>query len=140
MADNACEHARSPAGALVGYHALAGAAAFCVVDVGVGVLESLRGHPDHAHLRLHRDALREALRYGVSCRLHEPGGTGFHTVFKSLAEQHGQVRFRTGQGCISMAGRHFDPTVGDETFPEPLPGFQVAACCRVREGIPAQMV
>ena len=27
MADNACEHARSPAGALVGYHALAGAAA-----------------------------------------------------------------------------------------------------------------
>ncbi len=137
MADNACEHSRSPAGALVGYHTVAGTAAFCVVDVGIGVLESLRSHPDYAHLHLHRDALRAALRDGVSCRRLEPGGTGFRQVFKSLADQHGHLRFRSGQGCITMTGSHFDATVGDETFPEAMPGFQVTVCCRTGGGVSA---
>lgn len=107
------------------------------MDVGIGVLESLRSNPAYAGLRLHRDALREALRYGVSCRRDEPGGTGFHTVIKSLAEQHGHLRFRSGEGCITMTGCHFDATVGDETFPEAMPGFQVTVCCRINGTVAA---
>ena len=34
-----------------------------------------------------------------------------------------------------MTGSHFDATVGDETFPEAMPGFQVTVCCRTDDGV-----
>jgi hypothetical protein len=136
MADNACLHARSPAGALVGYHVPPGAALFCVVDVGIGVLESLRSHHDYAHLQLHRDALLTALQDGASRFGRGQGGYGFRQVFKALADQYGQLRFRSGQGCICMAGTGLDVTVGDaRIIAESLPGFQVTVCCRTHDAV-----
>jgi hypothetical protein len=130
MAENAVIHSESPVGPLAGYQVLPGVALFTVVDVGIGVLASLRSHRAYQQLRLHRDALRTALQDGASRFGPGEGGFGFRRVFKALADQHGHLRFRSGQGCITMQGTDFDADLGEETFPAELPGFQVTVCCR----------
>jgi hypothetical protein len=131
MAENAVIHAASPA-ILVGYEALPGKALFCVADVGVGVMASLRKNPALSSLKLHNEAIRAALQDGVtSQRLNEGGGGfGFRQVFTSLADQWGSLRFRSGEGCITMDGIGPDANQGNVTHPPPLPGFQVTICCR----------
>jgi hypothetical protein len=128
MGENAVVHAAAPA-ILVGYTAAAGYALFCVSDVGVGVLASLRRNPRHAHLARHNDAIRAALHDGVSA-CPDGGGFGFRQVFGSLADQWGSLRFRSGEGCITMAGTACEADRGSVAYPPPLPGFQVAVCCR----------
>ena len=109
MAENAVIHANAPA-ILVGYDVSPGKALFCVVDVGVGVLASLKKNPDFGNLILHNEAIRAALQEGVSCRRPDEGGGGFgfRQVFTSLADQWGTLRFRSGEGCITMEGTEID--------------------------------
>ncbi len=137
MAANAAEHAQSEAGALLGYQVMDGAAVFCVVDAGIGVLASLTSHPAYAHVIRHRDALRTAFQDGVSRHGPRTRGLGFRQVFKSLADQWGHLRFRTGEVYITMQGHDFNADLGGETFLPPLPGFQVTVCCRTGGDIPA---
>lgn len=61
MAENAVIHAEAPA-ILVGYEASPGKSLFCVVDVGIGVLASLRRNPAFSGLKLHNQAIRTALQ------------------------------------------------------------------------------
>jgi hypothetical protein len=129
MTENALLHAKSKVAVLVGYQVLDHAALFTVADVGRGVLASLRSSAEFQNLAHSRDALRLALRDGVSC-LGRGNGYGFHQVFKALANQFGTLRFRTGNVCIVMDGTQFEADLGTESYPEPLPGFQVTVCCR----------
>lgn len=134
MAENAVVHANSPHGVLVGYQATGGVALCCIADVGVGVMESLRTHPAYKHLDRHKDAIRIAIRRGES--RFGPGtgsGSGFYQVFKSLVAMWGTLRFRSGEGCITMDGRDFDSDQGEESFVLYRPGFQVTFCCRVSD-------
>jgi len=131
MAENAVIHAEAPA-ILVGYDASPGKALFCVADVGIGVLASLRKNPAFGHLKMHNEAIRAALQDGATSRRPEEGGGGFgfRQVFTSLADHWGTLRFRSGGGCITMEGTDIDATQGNVTHPPPLPGFQATICCR----------
>jgi len=134
MADNTTVHARSEVGALVGYQVMEGAAVCCVADVGIGVLESLREHRDYRHLQTHTEAIRMAIQDGTTRYGRGHGGFGFNKVFKALAAMWGTLRFRSGEGCISMDGSDCDTDRGAEDFVLDRPGFQVTICCRASEG------
>jgi hypothetical protein len=131
MAENAVIHSEAPTGILAGYQVTPEAALFTVVDVGIGILASLRTHAAYQHFQVHLEAIRAALHVGVSRFGPGEGGLGFSQVFKSLAADSGLLRFRSGEGCITMDGTDLDAdTKGNETFPPGLPGFQVTVCCR----------
>jgi len=132
MADNAILHSDSPLEALVGYRVMEGVSQFCVVDVGIGVLRSLTGCGDYRHLQIHNDAIKLALKDGISRRGTRRGGFGFRQVFKAIVSQWGVLRFRSGEGCISMDGYDLDCDQGVESYPPFLPGFQVSVCCKAR--------
>jgi hypothetical protein len=133
MATNVVNHADSPVPALAGYQATRNTAQFCVVDVGSGVLHSLRANPAYAHLSLHSDAIRTALHNGVSCVTGDiRRGNGFNSVFKALAEQWGRLRFRSGEGLVAMDGMALDADHGKEQDLPYLNGFQVAISCLAR--------
>lgn len=132
MVDNALIHASSPASTLVGYSILDGAAVFCVVDVGVGVLKSLRSHPAYQNLTLHNHAIRAAIQDGTTRFGPNTRGLGFRQIFKALAAEWGHLRFRSGNGCLTLNGEGLDADQGNESFPPILPGFQVTVCCRLK--------
>lgn len=130
MADNTVQHSDAPVPALVGYRVFDGVAQFSVVDVGIGIFRSLTGCRDYHHIRYHNEAIRNALHEGVTRKGQGNGGSGFRSVFKSLAEYRGHLRFRSGDGCIVMDGRGLDADAGRESFPPSLGGFQVTVSCR----------
>jgi hypothetical protein len=134
MAANAVTHAKAPIPALIGYEVRGHTATFCVVDVGIGVLESLHSNPAYRQLSVHSEAIRTALQDHVSCVVGDfSRGNGFRSVFKSLVEQYGDLRFRSGEGCVRMHGMDLDADKGKELRSLPyLPGFQVAVSCRTR--------
>lgn len=138
MTDNAVLHAQAESPILVGYRVLDGIAQFCVADVGVGVLDSLRSCADFAHLRFDNKAIKAALRDGVSRYGNKQGGMGFRQIFKALSAQWGQLRFRSGQGCIVMDGTDLDADLCSEAFVAPLPGFQVTVACRTSGSKPPE--
>ena len=131
MADNATLHANAPVGVLVGYQVIDGAAVCCVADVGDGVLKSLTTHEAYRHVQSHKEAVRLALRRGVSRFGPGQGGLGFYNVFKALAAMSGTLRFRSGEGCVTMDGTDFEADTGEESYVLFRPGFQVTICCRV---------
>ena len=130
MADNAAVHANASVGVLVGYHVIEGACVCCVADVGDGVLKSLTSHEAYRHVRSHKEAVRLALRRGVSRFGPGQGGLGFYNVFKALAAMSGTLRFRSGEGCVTMDGTGLDADTGEESYVIFRPGFQVTICCR----------
>ena len=129
MGENAVLHANSPVSALVGYSANQGRAEFCVADVGIGVLASLRTCSEYGGLTRDIQALRAALQNGASRFGPGEGGYGFHQVFKALSSHWGELRFRSGRGCIEMNGQNLESDIGQEYFPPALPGFQVYVAC-----------
>lgn len=138
MGENAVIHSEAPAAILVGYQVLKGAALFSVGDVGIGVLASLRSHPAYQHLELHKDAIRAALHDGTTRFGPNTRGMGFRQVFRALAAQWGCLRFRSGNGCVTLSGEGLDADQGEESFPPHLPGFQLTVCCRTSAATPAQ--
>lgn len=129
MATNTVIHSRAPIPAIVGYIVTGNCALFSVADVGRGIVASLTSNPKYAYLTQPVDAIHKALQTGVTCRVDDDGGFGFSTIFKSVAEMWGQLRFRSGNGCISMDGTDLDVDKSVRRFPPPLPGFQVSVCC-----------
>jgi anti-sigma regulatory factor (Ser/Thr protein kinase) len=130
MADNAADHANASVGVLVGYHVTDGAAVCGVADVGIGVFASLTSHEAYRGVTTHKEAVRLALQRGVTRHGPGHGGFGFSNVFKSLAAMYGTLRFRSGEGCVSMDGTEFDADMGEAKYVLFRPGFQVTICCR----------
>lgn len=139
MAENAVIHSHTPVAPLAGYEVASRMAMFTVADVGIGVLASLRSVPQYAHLTEDVDAIQLAMQNGVTSRQDGSGGTGFNSVFKALAEQWGQLRFRSGNGCITMDGTHLKADKCRRHFPLPMPGFQVSVCCHADGSFPLDL-
>lgn len=133
MADNAVVHSRSRVGPLVGYQIVDGAVVCGVADAGVGILASLRENDAYRNLRTHSEAIRTAIQDGATRYGSGNGGFGFRGVFKALMEMYGTLRFRSGEGCLTMDGTDFDSDRGEECFVLDLPGFQVTICCRLSD-------
>lgn len=131
MAENSIVHSQARIPCLMGYAVLEGNAQFTVADVGIGVKASLAQNPLYAQLSSDVEAIQHALKLGVTSGVGGAGGYGFQSVFKALAEQWGELRFRSGNGCIAMDGTAIDADHCTRSFPPPLPGFQVSVCCRL---------
>ena len=130
MSENAILHSKAKSPIIVGYCILPDSVQFSVADSGIGVLASLRSHPDYASLDTHTEALRKALQDGVSRFGSRRGGLGFRQVFKAIAAEWGLLRFRSGEACILIDGNECDADKGTESFVQNLPGFQVTVSCR----------
>lgn len=137
MATNAVIHSRASVPVLVGYAVRDKSAMFSVVDVGQGIVSSLTSNPKYSHLTQPVEAIQKALQTGVTCRVDDSGGFGFSTIFKALAEAWGQLRFRSGNGCITMDGIDLDVDKSVRHFPPSLPGFQVSVCCHASSMVTA---
>tara|TARA_R110002111_G_scaffold100976_6_gene156484 strand:- start:43312 stop:44163 length:852 start_codon:yes stop_codon:yes gene_type:complete len=131
MADNTALHSKSQVGALVGYQIVDGAIVCCVGDVGIGILESLRENENFSNLSTHTEALYTALQDGTTRYGPGKGGFGFSNVFKSLAAMWGTLRFRSGQGCVTIDGTDCDADQGKKAFVLNRSGFQVTICCQL---------
>ncbi len=136
MADNALSHSNAEFPIVIGYHVLAGFAQFCVADVGIGVLASLRQCPDYADLKTDVEAIRKALQDGVSRYGHQRGGCGFRPVFKAVAAQWGLLRFRSGEGCLVIDGTDCSADKAKESFPPFVPGFHVTVSSSTSDHAP----
>lgn len=132
ISENAILHSQSATPPILGYSVSAGVALFSVVDIGIGIRASLQSNPRYAELPNDIDAIQLALQTGVTSDVTGSGGYGFHSVFKSLAEQWGELRFRSGNGCIAMDGTGVDADDCRRTYPPALRGFQVSICCRLQ--------
>ena len=130
MTRNALEHAESPCPALVGYQAENDMALFCVVDMGRGVLASLRSCRDYSRLKKHDEAIYTAIQEGTSRHGSRQGGLGFRQVFRALADFNGHLRFRTGDACLEILGTDCGPNRGEFHGAPTLHGLQVSVCCR----------
>jgi hypothetical protein len=105
IADNVLEHSGAASTGFILFDARPGSFEFAVADAGVGVLSSLQSNPEYAYLADEGDALRCALtdgesRFGKAAQR----GTGFSTLFKSLANMNASLRFRSGDHALSIAG------------------------------------
>jgi len=111
MVDNSVRHSERQLTAIAGYSWKPGFVEFVVADAGVGVLTSLRRHPNYGHLQDHGTALFTALTPGESRYGRGTGhGTGFKTLFASLADLNGFLRFRSGDHALEIDGTNPDLT------------------------------
>lgn len=132
IADNVVEHSESSSTGFVVFAGLAGFFEFAIADNGIGVLASLRSNPEYAHLVDEGDALQCALtdgesRFGKAAQR----GTGFSTLFKSLANMNASLRFRSGDHALDMHGK--SPTlVNAHVARKPrAAGFMVSVRCAI---------
>src|SRR6201995_1068818 len=105
IVDNVLEHSEAAPTGFVVFGGRPGFFESAVADDGVGALASLRSNPEYAYLTDEGDALQCALtdgesRYGRAATR----GTGFSTLFRSLANMNASLRFRSGDHALSMHG------------------------------------
>ncbi len=139
MSDNVVQHSREGGEeftGLVGYHVSAAYMAFAVIDIGCGLLTSLKRSPAWQHLASARDALRAVVRDGASSRTGQGRGEGFRLLFRSLASRNCRIRLRTNNASMTIA----DTTtrcIGSEVPSPELSGFQMSVCCAL-DGQPVE--
>lgn len=128
LIDNVVVHAQipsdAPCRALAAYRADPCYFEFVVADVGRGVLSSLRDNPLHRQLTTSADALRAIVRDGAtrSRGIGREGG-GIQVMFRKIASRRGVMRFRSGDGVLSIDG-DLD-RARERSSPSPtMPGFQ----------------
>lgn len=105
LQDNVYEHSERPGSGLVAYAAGSGVFEFVVADAGIGVLASLRKNAEFSGLRDSGEALRMAASDGASRHNRDTGhGFGIGALFKALAHDAGELRFRSGDHAMTIRG------------------------------------
>lgn len=105
LLDNVLEHSGRPESGVVAYAASEGAFEFVVADAGRGVLASLRENPEFARLTDCGTALRVATSDGASRHARSAGhGYGIGQLFRALAHDAAELRFRSGDHALRLWG------------------------------------
>lgn len=105
LQDNVYLHSEASASGLVAYAVTPGVFEFVVADAGIGVLASLNKNAEFAELRDSGEALRVAASDGASRFDRSTGhGFGIGQLFKALARDAGELRFRSGDHAMSIRG------------------------------------
>jgi hypothetical protein len=132
LQDNVFRHSQAHASGLIAYAIVDGGFELVVSDQGVGVLGSLRTHPDYAGLSDAGAALRLALANGETRFGRESGsGVGIGQIFRALANQDGDLRFRSDDHVLEIRGH--SPSLQGELevrHKAALPGLTVSLLCR----------
>jgi len=133
MSDNALRHSgpsvQQPAFGAVGYCVSQGLMTFCIGDVGRGIMASLKTNPANFSLRTDQEALRAAVIHQATSQAQNQIGDGFQTVHRSLADQNGRLRFRSGNSVLLLDGRGHDRMMISRDAMLQVAGFQVAVHC-----------
>ena len=130
LENNIHEHAEAPETGIIAFKAEAGIFEFVVADHGIGILNSLRRCAAYAALSDDGRALLEALRDGVS--RHGPNsqrGHGFRPIFTGLVNLHGELRFRSGDHAVTMAGSGPEVATAQTSQKAPIDGFFASVRC-----------
>lgn len=105
LLDNVFEHSGRPESGVVAYAASDGAFEFVVADAGRGMLASLRENPEFAGLSDSGAALRVAASDGASRHARSSGhGYGIGQLFRALAHDAAELRFRSGDHALRLWG------------------------------------
>lgn len=105
LQDNVFEHSGAPDTGLVAYGAGNGSFEFAVADAGRGVLASLRENAEFTHLADAGAALRAAASDGASRYARDSGhGYGIGQLFRALAHDAAELRFRSGDHALRLWG------------------------------------
>jgi hypothetical protein len=105
LQNNVYQHSGRPETGLVAYASGDGAFEFVVADAGMGVLASLRQNPEFAHVRDSGEALRVAASDGASRHGRNVGrGYGIGQLFRALAHDAAELRFRSGDHALRVWG------------------------------------
>lgn len=106
LEDNIHCHSQAPTSAILAYWFLRSELEIVVLDMGIGVLASLRTSDEYRHLVDHGTAIRLATQNGTSRYGGESGhGWGFHDLFAALANSRAIIRIRSGDHLLSVEGR-----------------------------------
>lgn len=125
---NIWEHALATTPALLAYQCENERFTASFADLGIGVLESLKSNPTYALLGSSLQALKTAMAVGVSRHQNKDRGYGFDTVLRAVADHHGTVRLRSGQGVLTFHGNTATRTATG-AYGVDLPGLHVAFTC-----------
>lgn len=132
LQDNVFRHSEAPRSGIVAFAAMPGHLEVVVSDAGIGVLASLRQHPDYAALEDAGTALKVAVADGES-RFGRGSGCGFGMgqMFRALANHDGDLRFRSGDHALEVRG-HSPSLQGRVELGHKagLPGLTVSVLCR----------
>jgi hypothetical protein len=130
MVSNLVEHSDHPERGLVGYQWRPGEFEYVVADNGIGLLTSLKKHPDYAALVDNGQALDIALKDGESRHGRQAGrGTGFNMLILNIASHHSYLRFRSGDHCHTIDGTRLSPRLTRQLGSD-FQGFLVSVVCR----------
>lgn len=139
MVDNVIQHSSAtvnhPALGVVGYHISRRVMTFAVADVGRGVLNSLRTNPRWSSLLDSSQALQLAVSASATRRVgddHEDGG--FERVLEALADLNGLLRFRSGNGLLTIDGRG-QARQATSSYSQPMDGLQLSVTCRLDDDL-----
>lgn len=105
LQDNVFEHCGRPRTGVIAYAASDGAFEFVVADAGRGVLASLRENPEFGGLADSGTALLAAASDGASRYARRTGhGYGIGQLFRALAHDAAELRFRSGDHALRLWG------------------------------------
>ena len=105
LLDNVFEHSGRPESGVAAFGASDGAFEFVIADAGRGVLASLRENPEFAGLSDSGAALRVAASDGASRHARSSGhGYGIGQLFRALAHDAAELRFRSGDHALRLWG------------------------------------
>jgi hypothetical protein len=132
MVDNAVDHGgvQSAVVGVAGFQVADKWFSYGVADTGQGVLESLKQNPNWSALRNSSEALEWAVRRGASRRRGGMEGTGFSQVLKSIASLSGHLRFRSGDGVLTLDDANGELRAA-RSFVGPMRGLQLCVTCNL---------
>lgn len=135
LQDNVYEHSEAPQSGLVAYAVGFGMLELVVADAGVGVLSTLTKNPEFAGVRDSGEALKIAASDGASRFDRSTGhGFGIGQLFKALAHDAGELRFRSGDNVMSIRGDKPSLTGKVDTLQKAwLDGLIVSVRCATSE-------
>ena len=132
LQDNVFRHSEAAPTGLIAFAARQGAFEVVVSDCGIGVLASLRSHPDYHRIEDAGAALAVAAANGESRFGRDSGcGFGMGQMFRALANHDGDLRFRSDDHALEIRG-HSPSLQGRVQLRQKaaLPGLTVSVLCR----------
>lgn len=126
MTGNLQEHSEAPQSGLVGYRYGVGEFEYVVADAGIGVLKSLKRHPDYSCLADSGEALETAVGSGESRHgRRQLRGFGFNKLMYNIAQRNSYLRFRSGDHSYSIDGTRPTPLKKTQHCAR-FPGFLIS--------------
>ncbi|MEQ1605636.1 MAG: hypothetical protein ABL999_12285 [Pyrinomonadaceae bacterium] len=130
MSENIIWHSDKIESGIVGYQYSKGRFDYVVSDTGIGILASLSKSDQFLSIPDSTEALKLALKNGVSRFSNSRRGTGFNSLVLNLSKRGCDIRFRSGDVSLTFEGiRSFresappDPVI--RTCPW-IPGFTIS--------------